>query len=166
MIYFIRGKESGNIKIGYSATPEKRKSNLQTSHYEELEFIGLMGGSLEDEAKIHETLARFNIRGEWYRPSSEVLEFVESNANKPNEHIVTSFGNGIFRITSSNPMKLNMRFLLLARTHKIQILTDSDGESQLVLGVQGERDILLNWLESLEILSPEELENYRDLMND
>jgi hypothetical protein len=29
MIYFICGKESGTIKIGYSADLEQRKSNLQ-----------------------------------------------------------------------------------------------------------------------------------------
>lgn len=166
MIYFIRGKESGNIKIGYSTNPDKRKSNLQTSHYEELELIGLMDGSLEDEATIHKTFASFNIRGEWYRPSQEILEFVDNNAKRSEFNIVTSFGNGMFRITWAHPPKLTMKLYLLLRTHNIEVLTDSEGESQLVLGVQGRRDVLLSWLESLQIFNEEELENYKELMTD
>ena len=125
MIYFIRGKESGNIKIGYSADPEQRKSNLQTANYEELEFIGIMDGSIEDEAKIQEMFSTFNIRGEWYRSAQEVVAFAKKNAVKSKERIITSFGNGYFRITLPEPMKYSMTFFLSVRSHNIKVLTDN-----------------------------------------
>jgi len=141
MIYFIRGKESGNIKIGYSADPEQRKSNLQTANYEELEFIGIMDGSIEDEAKIQEMFSTFNIRGEWYRPAQEVVAFAKKNAVKSKERIITNFGNGYFRITLPEPMKYSMTFFLSVRSHNIKVLTDN--EYGLVFGIEGERETLL-----------------------
>ncbi len=70
MIYFIRGKESGNIKIGFSTNPDKRKSNLQTAHYEELEFIGIMNGTLDDELKIKADVFKVQYSGRMVSASS------------------------------------------------------------------------------------------------
>ncbi len=164
MIYFIRGKESGNIKIGYSADPEQRKSNLQTANYEELEFIGIMDGSLEDEARIQKMFSAFNIRGEWYNPAKEVVDFAERNAIKSKERIITSFRNGYFRITLPEPMKYSMNFFLSVRQYNIKVLTDI--EYGLVFGIEGKRDTLLSFLENIEGATKEIMDEYKLLMTD
>ena len=147
MIYFIRGKESGNIKIGFSNMPKKRKTNLQTAHYEELEFIGFMNGSREDEARIHEMFTKFRIRGEWYRPAPDLIDFVTKSASKSETNRISSLGKGEYRITFADPEEYTMAFFLAARSHRIRILSDS--ETQFILGVEGEKGVLLDWLGSL-----------------
>ena len=164
MVYFIRGKESGNIKIGFSTNPDKRKSNLQTAHYEELEFIGIMNGSLEDEAKIKAMFSEFNIRGEWYRPDREIMDFVEKNANKPKVNIVSSLGNDEYRITFAQPLKSTMNFFLLTGTHNMRVL--SDKEIELVFGIEGKKKVLLSWLESLQGITKEAMDEFAALMKD
>jgi hypothetical protein len=162
MLYFIRGKESGNIKIGFSTNPDKRKSNLQTAHYEELEFIGIMSGTLEDEARIHEMFAEFNIRGEWFKATPKILEYVEKNANKPEKNIVTSLGDNEYRITYYEPFKYTMKFFMLVSSHNIRVL--SDREYQLVFGVEGKRETLLSWYRSLSGVAPEVIDELDELM--
>lgn len=164
MIYFIRGKESGNIKIGFSINPEKRKSNLQTAHYEELEFIGIMNGSLEDESKIKEFFSEFKIRGEWYRPVKEVLDYVKENANKPKKNIVSSLGSNEYRITFAEPFKFTMNFFLLSGTHNMRVLSDNDLE--LVFGIEGKRDVLLSWLKSFDDVTKQAIDEFASLMTD
>jgi hypothetical protein len=164
MIYFIRGKESGNIKIGFSINPEKRKANLQTAHYEELEFIGIMNGSLEDEARIKKMFSDFNIRGEWYRPAKDVLDFAKQNASKPPKNIVSSLGNGEYRIIFIEPFKFTMNFFLLSGTHKMRVL--SDKECEFVFGIEGRREVLLSWLQSINGVTKQAIEDFASCMTD
>ena len=164
MIYFIRGKESGNIKIGFSTSPKKRKSTLHSAHYEELEFMGIMRGSLDDEAEIKERFSKSNIRGEWYRPSSEVMDFVKENASKPNKNIVYSIGDGEYRITFSQPIKATTNFLFLVGSHKIRVLTDK--EIELVFGVEGKKEILLSWLASLGVVTKQATDEFAASVTD
>ena len=158
MIYFIRGKDSGNIKIGYSINPEKRQSNLQTAHYEELELIGFMNGTLDDETRIHQMFAAYNIRGEWYRSSDEILDFIETNTTKPQTNVVAFLGNNEYRITFAEPIRFTLKFLLWAGTHDIRVLTDRD--TILVFGIEGKRGILLDWLKSLEVVSQRAIDKF------
>jgi len=161
MIYFIRGKESGNIKIGFSMNPDKRKAHLQTAHYEELEFIGIMDGTLDDEAKIKERFLKFNIRGEWYSPVSDILNFVE-RYKKPRKNIVTSLGDGEYRITFAEPFKFTMNIILLLGNHNIRVLSDRDGE--FIFGSEGKREILIWWLQSLKGVTQKAIDEFGALM--
>ena len=163
MIYFIRGKKSGNIKIGYSKNPTQRKSNLQTAHYEELEFVGIIDGSFKDEAKLHKKFLKSNIRGEWFRPSPEVLAFI-GQYQKPSKNVVSSLENGEHRIVFIEPFKLTMSFLLLAGSHNMRILSDSD--SEFIFGVEGKKSTLISWLESLKVVTKEAINEFASAMTD
>ena len=163
MIYFIRGKESGNIKIGYSTNPKQRKANLQTANYEELEFIGLMDGTIKDESKLKKIFLEFNIRGEWYRPVTEILNYIEQNKN-PRKNIVSSLGDGTYRITFVEPFKFTMNFFLLAGSHRMKILSDSDAE--FVFGVEGKKEVLISWLNSLNGVTQEAINEFASSMTD
>lgn len=79
MIYFIQSGKTGPIKIGYSTddrTMARRINALQVSHPEPLYILHTAPGTLEDEQRAHEKLARWRKRGEWFEASDEVLHVV------------------------------------------------------------------------------------------
>lgn len=77
MIYFLRAGNGGPIKIGYAADVEKRIAGLQTASHEPLELMGMVEGSPSYEKEIHQRLAAYRLRGEWFRPRDEVLAAIE-----------------------------------------------------------------------------------------
>ncbi|MFH1379252.1 MAG: helix-turn-helix domain-containing protein [bacterium] len=78
MIYFIQSGISGPIKIGFTKheSPKQRLSVLQTNHHEKLNLLGTMPGSEKDEAFLHARFKRFKIRGEWFQPVKELIDFL------------------------------------------------------------------------------------------
>lgn len=79
MIYFIRGRESGRIKIGYTAgDPERRLAALQTGSSEVLELVVAVDGDQQRERALHRQLAAARLTGEWFSPTLEVLSMVDA----------------------------------------------------------------------------------------
>lgn len=76
MIYFIRDTASGDIKIGFSGNPSRRLAILQTGHANHLELLGVISGSLTEEQALHERFANSHKRGEWFRPTPDLVDFV------------------------------------------------------------------------------------------
>lgn len=78
-VYFIteKGRTDGPVKIGVTADLTKRLNGLQTGHHRELQVIATLEGGRETEAYLHEMLARWRIRGEWYSRTAEVEEAIE-----------------------------------------------------------------------------------------
>lgn len=75
-IYFMQETDSGAIKIGFSRNVGIRKNNMQTNNSSELKTLGLIEGSIADEMKIHQKFGHLRIRGEWYKPEAELLDFI------------------------------------------------------------------------------------------
>lgn len=80
MIYVIRAGDIGPVKIGHAVYPEKRLKQLQTANHEKLWLVKVVPGDRLFEAKIHVDLAGFRIGGEWFKPTPEVIEYVENMA--------------------------------------------------------------------------------------
>lgn len=78
-VYFIKAATSGYIKIGYSASPQARLSQLQTGHFEKLELIGVVpGGDMTLERKLHSEAASHRVLGtEWFKCVPEVMAIVQ-----------------------------------------------------------------------------------------
>jgi hypothetical protein len=76
-VYFIRQGEKGPIKIGFAADPQKRKQQLQTSSSDTLHTLLVLPGTFQTEAHYHARFATLRLRGEWFRPEPELLEFIE-----------------------------------------------------------------------------------------
>jgi len=77
MIYFIINSGTGNIKIGYTRdNPEKRLANLQTGCDAELRILNVVDGSTEKESMLHRKFDKNRIRGEWFKPSEEMFEYI------------------------------------------------------------------------------------------
>lgn len=145
MIYFIRGKESGKIKIGYSIHPGQRKRDLQTAHYEPLEVIGLLHGPPSLEAELHERFGRYRIRGEWFKPGERLLAFIEENARLKSEVRKIEGTEDEFQILFPEPLKSPMKFYLNIGSFNLRMLADKD--CQFVFGIEGRRDVILAWME-------------------
>lgn len=74
MIYFIQPENGGLIKIGYtSKEPESRLRELQTGCHEKLIILATEEGSEVDESNLHLQFKSLRVRGEWFRPSVELL---------------------------------------------------------------------------------------------
>lgn len=77
-VYFIQTAGENAIKIGYAKEPQKRRAELQTGHHEELTVVGVIArGDMALERKLHDRFAKSHIRGEWFRPTEELLGFIE-----------------------------------------------------------------------------------------
>lgn len=85
-VYFIQ--ESGDerfLKIGYSDDDVRsRLAQIQTGNPRPLELLGILPDATRvDEAALHFQFAEHWVRGEWFTPSDEIIEFVELNAIIP-----------------------------------------------------------------------------------
>ena len=92
MIYFIKEQGLGAIKIGYTTYPETYKARfitLQISNPHKLSMLGTMPGDLEDEQVLHERFANNHIRGEWFKPSESLLEFIKTRVGKDKKPILS-----------------------------------------------------------------------------
>jgi DNA-binding XRE family transcriptional regulator len=78
MVYFIQSK-AGPIKIGFTKAITRRLSALQQANSENLNLLGLMQGGFKVEKTLHEKFIHLRIHGEWYRPDTELLEFITQN---------------------------------------------------------------------------------------
>lgn len=73
-VYFIQC-EDGPIKIGRTRNLTRRLQRLQCASPFVLSLLGFSVGL--DESVVHEKFASLHIRGEWYRPAAELLDFIE-----------------------------------------------------------------------------------------
>ena len=77
MIYFI--KQSQFIKIGFTESPLKRLSQLQTANPIKLEVLLIIDGDRDLEVKYHELFKDHAHRGEWFYDCSHIQEHIGIN---------------------------------------------------------------------------------------
>lgn len=77
-VYFIRCKSTGLIKIGLSDNPWSRLSKIQSDNPGELEILAIEEGGAKHEYALHRRFADYHVRGEWHRPGSALLGYLES----------------------------------------------------------------------------------------
>ena len=72
----IQAGEGGPIKIGKANDLPKRLAGLQTANPSELRVIGWHPGkTYRFEGRLHTELAAHRIRGEWFHPHPDVLQY-------------------------------------------------------------------------------------------
>lgn len=74
-VYFIQAGEGGPVKIGFTDHIGRRISKMQSDNHERLRVIALYEGDQGAEVRIHEQLAAFRLRGEWFSPVENVLSY-------------------------------------------------------------------------------------------
>jgi hypothetical protein len=75
-VYAIGARPLREVKIGWSAMPSNRLSQLQTGNHQRLEIIGQIAATESQEIEIHQLLWRWRLYGEWFRYEGAVVNFV------------------------------------------------------------------------------------------
>ena len=77
-VYFIQSVVGGPIKIGVSYCPEFRLVDLQHFSPFELKIIAVISnGGYEKERGLHKRFAKNRLHGEWFKPNSEILNYIK-----------------------------------------------------------------------------------------
>ena len=75
-LYFLRRKEDGLVKIGWSQTIIQRLDALQRQHGP-LEILAIIAGGPVAEGVWHEWYASIRVEGEWFEPSEDLMAWFE-----------------------------------------------------------------------------------------
>lgn len=76
MVYFAQDAETGLIKIGCSRLPFERVARLEKELGTRLIMLAVMPGWRRLEFSLHCVFAASRVRGEWFTPNKELVEFV------------------------------------------------------------------------------------------
>lgn len=79
-LYFIKS-EDGFVKIGRSNNPERRLGAIQTSNHKELKLLARFKNKGVHENETHQRFKKLNIRGEWYKLTDEIKDFIKEKSN-------------------------------------------------------------------------------------
>lgn len=66
MVYFFLNTGNGDIKVGYSETPDQRLGGLQVANSRELESLGCIEGDRARETELHNEFREHHVRGDWF----------------------------------------------------------------------------------------------------
>jgi len=84
MIYFIQSGDNGSIKIGETNNINRRLATLQVGTSEKLTLLGFLDNDLETEKDMHLKFSEYRLRGEWFKPAKELLEYIQNNCKEVN----------------------------------------------------------------------------------
>lgn len=89
-IYFVRAMPSDEIKIGFTARPRERFSELQMGTTEKLELLGIVKGGFNLEESLHNRFKSQRIRGEWHKNSPELLLIIKELTSRITGNVPSS----------------------------------------------------------------------------
>ncbi len=75
-VYAI-GDGEGRVKIGWSADPIRRLSQINTNCPQSVGLLGVIEATKEQEAEAHNLLAPWRVSGEWFFLEGPVQKFIE-----------------------------------------------------------------------------------------
>lgn len=78
VVYFFRAGEF--IKIGKSTSWRDRLASIQTGSAHTIVPLLVLPGSRRLERQLHIQFKQSHIRGEWFRPSDDLIRFIEANS--------------------------------------------------------------------------------------
>lgn len=79
-VYFIQGKDTGRIKIGYSTNIADRLNALRTMLSEEFETLAVLQGvKQEKETELHQQFNFCRKRGEWFLPHEAIFDYIRAS---------------------------------------------------------------------------------------
>lgn len=84
-VYFVQHGDGGPIKIGWTADLPARLTDLQIASPVALRVLGTVAGGESVERALHGRFHHLRVRGEWFRPDPELLDFVRAQAEFPCE---------------------------------------------------------------------------------
>ena len=76
-VYFIQGKQTRLIKIGYSQSIKQRLTDLRAANADELEVLFLVVASKSLEQWLHKLFAEHHHHAEWFKPAPKIRRLAE-----------------------------------------------------------------------------------------
>jgi len=76
IVYFI-ADEHNRVKIGKAIDVQKRLSMIQADNADEVKLLATEPNEDGREKKLHNKFSHLHIRGEWYRGSKELMDYIE-----------------------------------------------------------------------------------------
>jgi len=74
---FALATASGSaIKIGVTGDLAKRLITLRAGHHEPLDVVAVLPADWTTERTVHGYFQASRVRGEWFRPTGDILEFI------------------------------------------------------------------------------------------
>lgn len=92
MIYFIQQGPHGPIKIGHTTNAIRRLRNLQIGNPDPLHIVATTHGDPSLESKLHIRFQSLRIMGEWFKPGTELLEYIKGLASMFKPERITGEG--------------------------------------------------------------------------
>lgn len=80
-IYFIQQGNDGPIKIGISWEIKKRLRDISVSSPFNPMVLALIPGNREKEKQLHRKFKKEHLRGEWFKASDRLMEFIRTLPN-------------------------------------------------------------------------------------
>ena len=123
-VYFIQMGRTGPIKIGQSGNPMLRMDSLQTANPAKLRLLWVYEGEEYTESRLHEIFIKDKIRGEWFKPTTDLLSFIKTTLsndyqiNLPNGdsiNVFDFFGGEIRIATNNHNIILNSESISITR---------------------------------------------------
>lgn len=81
-VYFVQAGEGGPIKIGKAMNPSQRIGNLQVGNPHEVKLLHCLPDTGCTEGRIQGIFEESHLRGEWYNPTPDLLEFIDALKSK------------------------------------------------------------------------------------
>ena len=75
MVYVFQMGLAGPLKIGFSTNVGQRLETIQHHSPFDMHRLVAFEGTVEDEAALHRRFAKFRMRGEWFLPASEIIDY-------------------------------------------------------------------------------------------
>ncbi len=80
-VYFVRGKATRLVKIGFSTDVGARIDALRAQSPDDLELLGVLQGTLQTERALHARFWELTHHGEWFRESPELIQLAQGGAD-------------------------------------------------------------------------------------
>jgi DNA-binding XRE family transcriptional regulator len=77
MIYFMHCRDTGRIKIGYSADPWSRFVKVQSDSPTRITLRAIIEGDQGGEAALHARFSASRERGEWFAATTDLAAYVD-----------------------------------------------------------------------------------------
>jgi hypothetical protein len=78
VIYFVQSPSGGPIKIGQTIRLSLCLAQLLAEHGQ-LVVLAVLDGSYPEENALHRRFASLRVRGEWFQPGADLLDFIRQN---------------------------------------------------------------------------------------
>jgi hypothetical protein len=76
-VYFVQAGAGGLIKIGFTENLKRRLANIKTS-CPDMRLLTVIDGDKSAESAFHFRFKSSRVEGEWFSPSADILEFIET----------------------------------------------------------------------------------------